>query len=156
MTDNEIIKALECCIKSSTGLACEGCPLLDANQCIGKPITYVSNLIVEQGIDLINRLKAENEKFNVELVGMRGACNSYKMHYDNAQAEIKRLKKETKDLHKVCDKAIKTYKETKSEARKEFAMSLVEISYIPNMSLTGEYIVSVSDIKNLLKEMEEN
>ena len=62
MTDNEIIKALECCIASSTVLACADCPLLDTRECIGKPKTYVSNYIVEQGIDLINRQRAEIER----------------------------------------------------------------------------------------------
>jgi hypothetical protein len=47
--------------------------------------------LFENALDLINRQKAEIEKLNVELVGMRGACESYKMHYDNAQAEIEKL-----------------------------------------------------------------
>ena len=46
----------------------------------------------EKTLQITEKQSAEIEKLNVELVGMRGACESYKMHYDNAQAEIERLK----------------------------------------------------------------
>lgn len=49
---------------------------------------YVGDLL-----RIIKEKNAEIEKLNVELVGMRGACESYKIHYDNAQAEI--AKKDT-------------------------------------------------------------
>lgn len=44
-----------------------------------------------ENLKLKQQHRAEIEKLNVELVGMRGACESYKIHYDNAQAEIERL-----------------------------------------------------------------
>ena len=37
------------------------------------------------------------------------------------QAEIERLEEENRGLRKICDRALKTYKETKAEAIKEFA-----------------------------------
>ena len=43
----------------------------------------------------------------------------------------------------------------KTKAIKEFAERLKEISYIPNLSLTGEKIIDLSDIDNLVKEMKE-
>ena len=36
--------------------------------------------------------KSEVERLNVELDAMRGAANTYKMHYENAMKEIERLK----------------------------------------------------------------
>ena len=45
----------------------------------------------------------EIEKLTVELVGMRGACESYKMHYENAQAEIERLQEETKKQKAILE-----------------------------------------------------
>ena len=86
MTDNEIIKALECCSTDDVK-HCKGCPYDEK-----ETSTYCVNDLIKDTLDLNNRLKAEIEKLNVELVGMRGACESYKMHYDNAQAEIKRLR----------------------------------------------------------------
>lgn len=85
MTDTEIIKALECC--TTKGAKCSDCPAfkkVDHSDC---------KKYFRGAIDLINRQQAEIERLNVELVGMRGACNSYKMHYDNAKAEIERLNK---------------------------------------------------------------
>lgn len=93
-TDDEIIKALGCCGKGFGN--CEGCPYDDDyHDCVtndGK------TLIMQDCIDLINRQKAEIERLNVELVGMRGACESYKIHYDNAKAEVERLNNEEKAL----------------------------------------------------------
>ena len=51
---------------------------------------YLPDLVV-----VIDSQQAEIERLNVELVGMRGACNSYKMHYENAKAEIERLQNES-------------------------------------------------------------
>ena len=76
MTDKEIIKALECCIKHTE---CPECPMKGTRNCISE--------LNKNALDLINRQQAEIERLTVELVGMRGACESYKIHYDNAQAE---------------------------------------------------------------------
>ena len=62
MTDNEIIKALECCKDCS------------------------ANLNVEI-IDFINRQQAENEELRIENQSLRAAANSYKMHYNKAKSE---------------------------------------------------------------------
>lgn len=86
MTDNEIIKALECLHKR----------ILKSS--FAKYVTETEIMGLVNALDLINRQKAEIEKLNVELVGMRSACNSYKMHYDNAQTEIERLKRANKEM----------------------------------------------------------
>lgn len=54
MTDSEIIKALECCIKCD----CKNCPANVDNKC--RDIDYVKIL------NLINRLQAENERLKEE------------------------------------------------------------------------------------------
>lgn len=104
MTDNEIIKALECCNSNDVG-SCNDCPLVLNNE----DLENCEKRVRRETIDLINRQKAEIEKLNVELVGMRGACESYKMHYDNAQAEIERLKAKNQSLYKEIERiALKT------------------------------------------------
>ena len=55
MTDNEIIKALECCVK---GLECKNCP---ANPHKGN-YGYCTSLLLKAALDLINRQKAEIER----------------------------------------------------------------------------------------------
>ena len=64
MTDNEIIKALECCIKSSHFGECfeNKCPLVSEQGCkVGKETLY------PYALDLINRLQAENERLKQNL-----------------------------------------------------------------------------------------
>lgn len=64
MTDIEIKKALECCIKSSHFGECfeNKCPLVSENGCkVGKETLY------PYALNLINRLQAENERLLQEL-----------------------------------------------------------------------------------------
>lgn len=84
MTEKEIIQALKHCYEHKSCNDCVGC--LGEEECI---------LNVDPAGDIypiINRQQAEIEKLNVELVGMRGACNSYKMHYDDAIVENMELR----------------------------------------------------------------
>ena len=60
MTDNEIIKALECCTNNNALDNCDTCPLCDYGNCRDTLIEYCSNTI--------NRQKAEIERLNKQLV----------------------------------------------------------------------------------------
>lgn len=100
------------------------------------------NDVLNNACDLINQQQAEIEKLNVELVGMRGACNSYKMHYDNAKEEIERLKKGWKS------DVIET-ENIKAETIKEFAERL-KIAFIDTPM---NYYDIEKTITNLVKEM---
>lgn len=80
MTDNEIIKALECCVYWESDKSCEDCP----------ENTYgfgCGNKLAKHSLDLINRQKAEIEGLNIELQSMRSAANSYKTHYETAKSD---------------------------------------------------------------------
>ena len=158
MSDEDIIKALE--VHSNEKFDnCEGCPYLDGDSCEGfikysKPYRDVLDLINRQKaeIDILIRkketlrdevyeLQAENEKLKTELVGMRGAANSYKMHYDNAQAEIKKLEFSNEHWNDY---------EVKCRAITEFAERLKEEKFTHKNF--GE-LVYVEGIDNLVKEM---
>lgn len=85
MTDNEIIKALECCCDVTRYSCIERCDLYDS-------VVDCSVLLKNEALSLINRQKAEidelqhkNSELEIELKAMRGAANSYK-------AEVERLK----------------------------------------------------------------
>ena len=56
MTDNEIIKALECCTKGTTSDVCDDCPLRTTDIC-----TEEENGVLKLALDLINSQKAEIE-----------------------------------------------------------------------------------------------
>ena len=90
-TDEEIIKALECCAKSKTNGDCLSlnCPCFKNETCIFVDDDYgLQNL----ALDLITRQQTENENLKVENQSLKSAANSLKMHYEEAQAEIERLK----------------------------------------------------------------
>lgn len=105
--------------------------------------------VLKNTLDLINRQQAEIEKLNVELVGMRGACNSYKMHYDNAKAEIEKLERVTSYLEGVCES---TPDKVRAEAIKEFAERL-KINYSKPLFAVGSYNEFIREVDNLVKEM---
>ena len=56
MTNNEIIKALECCVNEKAD--CKGCPY-ESDGCL---IENGKNKLLEDTLDLINRQKAEIER----------------------------------------------------------------------------------------------
>lgn len=162
MTDNEIIKALECCPRG-VGMKCEKCPMYRTNDCMTK--LYVNTL------DLITRQQTENENLKVENQSLRSAANSLKMHYEEAQAEIERLKSCVKSEDEVKEIAKRTMeplvkeitreqidiavKLAKTEAYKEFTEKLKEFMNNKFRAL-DEYefkYVTERDINNLIKEM---
>lgn len=164
MKDNDIIKALER-IAQYSGFTDD-----------------VSNTLLCT-LDLINRQQAEIEKLKIDLDAMRGAANSYKMHYEKAKEELDRIEEEHKYLKKELDKhdpfyfcsiggcegasntcwkdcADSMYNVTRIEAIKEFAERLKEtitneIDTYYNSNGGGYYLAedTIEDIDNLVKEM---
>ena len=119
MTDNDVIKALECC--SNDNIDCEECP---ANGlCDNDDYCFTGAIL-----DLINRQQAEIEQWKTlahegkEKVELQEIEKSAMQHrIDKQQAEIERLKDIAKsalnESIKVCDSILNA----KSEAYKEFA-----------------------------------
>lgn len=147
MTDKEIIKALECCL----------CDNSECLQCQNKELCRIEcDELATKTIDLVTRQQAENENLKVELQSMRGAANSLKMHYEGAQAKIKRLKEslniELENFATEYDNKIK------AEAYKEFAERLKEKSRKVEMVCSGalvqrDYTISEKTLDNLLKKL---
>lgn len=75
-TDEEIIKAAECCERD--GLQCETCPFY------GKSC---AKLLPNQVLKLINRQKEEIERLTIERDTLRGAATPTMMRYDAIRAE---------------------------------------------------------------------
>ena len=61
MTDNEIIKALECCVSSTSSEACEGCPFNEMEVCDSDHYA-----LEKYTLSIINRQKAEIERLTKE------------------------------------------------------------------------------------------
>lgn len=150
MTDNEIIKALECCSKN---ILCGQCPLKEKNNCINKLSAYA--------LELISRQQAEIERLHDEVSKTRRkalleASSKFAGHSDYhgdtilckliCMAEGKEV-----EIAKPLDKS-----EIKSESVKEFVKKHKEImrSFLDDdnefLMKWCEYEVNTD---NLVKEM---
>ena len=113
LTDNEVIKTLE----SEIHLA----EYVDSDYC-----SNVKLEIIKSALDLITLQQAELENLKVENQSLRSAANSLKMHYEEGQAEIKRLQNvifKKEDTMQMIAKEKQEYfdklQTAKSEAYKE-------------------------------------
>ena len=107
LTDNEIIKALECC--TTNGASCKDCPAflkVDRSNC---------KKYFRGALDLINRLKEEIERL--------------KDISDNKTKELLRYNASIEELHKKIETAkAEAYKECIEKAKKELAPFVVNVS----------------------------
>ena len=126
MTDEQLIKALECCAKTEFISDCAKCEMF-AFDC--------KDILIENALDLINRQKAEIEKLEKENEKQKATLEAI----DN---EMMPLPFETD-----FDKAIKT---AKSEAIKKFAKELKNY-----FSISECYLDIINIIDNFVKEMME-
>lgn len=80
MTDNEIIKSMQCVIGKE--MLCSECTYQKV-----LPFPSCRMMCAKNALDLINRQKEEIERLNIECQSMRNVANSYKMHYETAKSE---------------------------------------------------------------------
>lgn len=132
MTDNEIIKVLECCGKE---YSCEKCAL---NTWLDKKRDCIGAILVN-ALDLINRLQDEKQAL---INGQETLQNTIV----EQKAEIERLK------HRKTELQIRNQElqHEKSEAIKEFAEKLKNC-----FAISGDYLDIINIIDNLVKEREE-
>jgi hypothetical protein len=86
LTDEEIVKVLECCTERC--LCCDECPLREDSWC--------SNKVLPMGIDLIKRLQAENERLTEE-------ANEETIKFIDICTENLLLRKNNRELQKQVD-----------------------------------------------------
>ena len=138
LSDNEIKKALECCIIREN---CHGCPLWNER------ITECLKIAITNALDLIIRLQAENER----LTAVKGHINTL-IHRD---CEYPTTESYNEAFQKALARLYDNIK-AKAEAYKEFAERL-KTEYAKGMNWFKKkesYYVDVGDIDNLLKELE--
>lgn len=153
LTDSEIVNAL-----SKVRYGGHGCKNCKYDNGKGDDRCGLKGCkIARYALDLITRQQAEIENLKVENQSLRGAANSLKMHYEEAQANIERLKKIREADKKLITSLNKCYETAKSEAVKEFAERLKKEAitrlYSTNLELKEIECVEVEDIDYLAKEM---
>lgn len=126
MTDNEIIKALECCQRRE---GCLDCHFLDSRDPAGECIAKLSRVTV----DLITRQKDEIE--------------SIKNAFENSQKTSKYWKSK-------CDELTEEALTTKSEAIRELARRLIEEIDAINYKEYNNYLDTIDIIERVAEEME--
>ena len=130
MTDEQIIKALECCSTDARENPCPKCAFYNKHRC--------STLMLNAASDIINRQKVK--------------IKSLKQIINEQDKEVLKLQNRIifwrKNLNYQPEKI-------KSEAIKEFAERVKKHSFVDNLSLDGKETVYVDDIDNLVKEMTE-
>lgn len=136
MNDEEIIKALECCIEDED---CSHCPSI-------KEMPYCSNDIMVGAINLIKRQQVEIERLNSD---NDEKFNQWNMLTEKTKQHYADLYNEAKDI-------------LKAEAVKEFAERLknkIKTECNPYGKPTFDYDTSIAIVRyidNLAKEMVDN
>ena len=142
MTDEQIIKALECCFTNDFGkTTCNKCAFYTAT---AKCMDDMQNAV----IDLINRQKAEKERLEDENYTLKNKIEIRDNLIEQLGSDID-IKYNT--IYTMREKL----KNLKSEAIKDFAKRLKKHNFVDNLSLDGKETVYVDDIDNLVKEMTE-
>ncbi len=137
MTDNEIIKALECCIKDDAKY-CDDCSYYDEKEEHKQLCVY---RLHRDTLDLIARLKDRNKRYQLKNTNQRHTLAMLNKQVAEQKAEIERLNLENLQM-------VASIKRLKSEAIKEFwdkAKQRREFRTCP--------YVYISDGDNLVKEM---
>ena len=151
MTDNEIIKALECWLKWD----CNGCPFgSDNGDCDGKCVSGTLSLINRQKAELDDLKRDDLPRCKDALRRANEIGMALEKENQELRAEIERLQA---DLTRVCaerDARICTNNFIRAEAIKEFAERLKEKLVEENYDDCQFFkVVGESDIDNLVKEM---
>lgn len=120
MTENEIIKALECCIFHGEIDVCEACPLLTNIECC--------DVLKENALDLINSQKAEIEK-------LKSLCTAKDVIIEKQEAEIKSLNAKEDFIRDFVKKIIDAI----DEGRISHSIDIVDF--------TAEYIEKMETLK---------
>lgn len=146
MKDNEIIKALECCIKDDYNKGCEQCPAHCYKGC--------DFHLAKFALDLINRQQVEKEA----LINGQETLQKY---IAEKNAEIERLEKGelskamtfNSDTIKRCvNKAIKEFAE---RCKKSFSQCQREYREVLNSDGACAMIIAKKVVDDLVKEMKE-
>ena len=152
MTDNEIIKALECCSIDNHIGVCKECPFADV-------CDEDDQALQKHALDLINRQRAEIERLEKENTVFGEIIKKqddeiYALRKDLLKRE--NLEESFSKSVKQFDKRLeKTVKLERAEAIKEFAEKLKHFIIPQKADGYTREIVLKSDIDNLVKEMPE-
>ena len=177
LTDNEIIKALECC---SDEMGCKkGCPCFDPKSKSSHCAAVGDNGLEKLALDLINRLqekdetrhkvfetkceeleivKAENERLKVKCENTQIGYNFLKADFEESKADKIIAERKEKDARDLFKSTVGQLKQAKAEAYKECIEKVKEHSNKAELVCSGalvrtEYTITKEKLDNLLNEL---
>ena len=129
MTDEEIIKALECC-SSNLQSTCDNCPIhyRQSAECVA--------YLAKNALVFINRQKAEIEQYETQNAKLK---NFFTVNFDR------------NDLEEIVSRQIRDFE---TDIIRKFTKKLKEKALLVEIA-DYEYAVLVDDIDELVKEMTE-
>lgn len=144
MTDNELIKALECCLSSNDLTACWKCPAVKLNICCDGT-SKISNGIAKAVIDLINRYNAKIERLESNLKFVRGTVERLRKYDEERDIRLHARLTKTAKVETIKDVLLTLEAEALSSDKyiEEYDDSTEQKAY--NQALWKAY--------NLVKEM---
>lgn len=158
LTDNEIIKALECCYTTENPWEnpCKNCPLCDVEECNDV-------LMAEYVKDLINRLQSQNKDLAETVHNLTIEKDALFDKSEELKAEVERLKECPKCAYEYDGKMteycvqgpcqnFKTVEQVNVEAYKECIAKVRKLA-VGMYPCFDEIRIFDSDLDNLLKEL---
>lgn len=137
MTDNEIIKAFECCSNDDDGSGCGNCPLSDK-------YPYCDDALDKQIIDIINRKSAEIDRLIATEEKAHQHCRD--VCEPKYKTKIAWLEKENDRL----SQSVLYHDGHIADAIKEFADRFKSVAGIYQKDT---YVIGVDEFDSLVKEM---
>lgn len=142
MTEEQIVKALECCIKDDYDKGCTECPIHCYKGC--------DFHLAKFALDLINRQKAEIERLKAELKEAYGEIEKLEDNIDNGVSVCA-------ECHRKYAEEIKTAKiEAILEFSERLAKSIRSQLGISTLEKTEAYYFCLDELCNLTDSMTED
>lgn len=173
MTDNDIIKALECCTRDYCHTS--ECPVFN-----GTTSEDCRNELIKSALDLINRLQERKEhyknnrnEYQDKVMFISKQCDELQEENSRQKAEIERLEKENAivfsipentqfenlehfETRQVSKEMLPTIvRRAKAEAITEFEKKAKEKAFLPLGTWCAERVITENDIDQIAKEMKE-
>ena len=165
LKDNEIIKALKCCIGDTEGKNCFDCPLYEIEDCQAhmylnsldlinrqQAELKVSNEALNNSIKLNNRLETQNKELSETIHNLTIEKDALFDKSEELKAEVERLNALVKTKNKLIEGLDQSISYVYDRAIKEFAERLKKRIYKGGVHPTVEDEF-MCDIDNLVKEL---
>ena len=147
LTDKEVVKALECCLKREKGSCNDAeCPLFY------KTVTYTEcrKMLLKATLDLINRLQAENERLKRELnLVCENSISAKLPHCVLCGNNVAVLTKDLKGYDEfIADISAEAYKQCIEKVKEYYKNKLQNYQFNYD-----DYCKLCEELNNLLKEL---